>query len=711
MALITQASHYVLLIFGFGFVIFFHELGHFLAAKYADVKVEQFALGFGPAVFSWRKGIGIRWGSTNTAYNQQIEKHVETQSKEQTQSQESPKSSESQEQAAAKSLGLGETEYRLNWVPLGGYVKMLGQDDLQPGVMVEDPRAYNNKSIRARMLIVSAGVIMNVILAALLYMGVYMVGYPCPPARAGSIASNAPVLHAMRDQGGVLVPAPLQEGDEILTYNGHDMHQDFSKVAMWVALTGHDEPVKMGVRRRDGRVETLTVVPKLADPSGGLPSLGLTSAPAELLGGDAKDRVAFLEQKTKASDEAPKDCFAVLPGDVITQINGQDVQPHEAWKLDDAFFGSSLETAGKPVDLTIKTMSGQTIHEQVWPHFAEAFDHDQTNNYLGLVPRAMVQVIDDKSPARGKLRPNDVIIRMIVNSDVKDNPTVLDAKQITKSAGQTATPITFVVLSDGDPAPHEVADINPTANIGNGKRGVGIGLHSDEQHTVVGEVQPGSSTDKKVKAGDTITAINGSPVSNWFQVRYLLAGCVAGKPVNITVRSDDGKESTVEIPVTQADLDNINAITVSHDLLPLRTLPGTLVTHNPLKAMYLGVIETRDLILQFYVTLNRMATGGIPLGYVMGPVGIFNAGASFADRGNVWLIWFLAMISANLAVVNFLPIPIVDGGLFAFLVLEKIQGRPLSQQTQKVIQMVGLALILGVFLLVTYGDITRHLAN
>jgi len=65
------------------------------------------------------------------------------------------------------------------------------------------------------------------------------------------------------------------------------------------------------------------------------------------------------------------------------------------------------------------------------------------------------------------------------------------------------------------------------------------------------------------------------------------------------------------------------------------------------------------------------------------------------------------MISANLAVVNFLPIPIVDGGLFTFLVIEKLQGRPLSPRTQSIAQVVGLALIVSVFLFVTYQDIMR----
>ena len=59
-----------LMVFGFGFIVFFHELGHFLAAKWADVKVEQFAVGFGQALFSWRSGVGVTWGNTERKMEQ-----------------------------------------------------------------------------------------------------------------------------------------------------------------------------------------------------------------------------------------------------------------------------------------------------------------------------------------------------------------------------------------------------------------------------------------------------------------------------------------------------------------------------------------------------------------------------------------------------------------------------------------------------------------
>src|SRR2546423_4994488 len=112
-------------------------------------------------------------------------------------------------------------------------------------------------------------------------------------------------------------------------------------------------------------------------------------------------------------------------------------------------------------------------------------------------------------------------------------------------------------------------------------------------------------------------------------------------------------------------------------------------------------------MLEFYLTLHRIVTGRVSYKNGMGPLGIFNAGRQFAYKGNDWLIWFLSMISANLAVVNFLPIPIVDGGLFTFLLIEKIQGKPISPKVQSIAQVVGLALILGIFILVTIQDITR----
>jgi len=92
---------------------------------------------------------------------------------------------------------------------------------------------------------------------------------------------------------------------------------------------------------------------------------------------------------------------------------------------------------------------------------------------------------------------------------------------------------------------------------------------------------------------------------------------------------------------------------------------------------------------------------------ISGPVGIVQMGSEVARQDFVKMLYFLALISANLAVINFLPLPIVDGGLFIFLIIEKIKGSPISVRVQIATQLIGLALIIGIFLFVTINDIQK----
>src|SRR5580658_6460204 len=118
MAYLSSSGNILLLAFGFGFVIFWHELGHFLAAKWAGVQVEQFAVGFGQAAVAWRKGIGFRVGGTQKEFHKRIDEYIESKKATELQFKELVgEPSEEQIRAAAAALNLGETEYRLNWIP------------------------------------------------------------------------------------------------------------------------------------------------------------------------------------------------------------------------------------------------------------------------------------------------------------------------------------------------------------------------------------------------------------------------------------------------------------------------------------------------------------------------------------------------------------------------------------------------------------------
>ena len=129
---------------------------------------------------------------------------------------------------------------------------------------------------------------------------------------------------------------------------------------------------------------------------------------------------------------------------------------------------------------------------------------------------------------------------------------------------------------------------------------------------------------------------------------------------------------------------------------------------NALDALLIGVHKTYYFVAQVYQIMHRMIFArSVSLDAMSGPLGIFSYGGQIVQAGTVHFLFFLAMLSANLAVINFLPLPIVDGGLMVFLLIEKIKGSPVSLSVQIATQMIGFFLIIGAFLFVTYNDAMR----
>jgi len=184
-----------------GIMVFFHELGHFVVAKFFDVKVLKFALGFGPKIVA-RK--------------------------------------------------FRETEYSIRYIPLGGFVKMLGEnEDIEEDeVLAEEdiPRAFNNKHPFKRMAIVLAGPFFNVLLAFLLYWGIfYFSGAYVRFAEIGNVLPDSPASRA-----------GLLEGDVIKSIDGISI-EDFLEIQE--ALFGKAGiPVEVCVERGNDLI-FLTVIP------------------------------------------------------------------------------------------------------------------------------------------------------------------------------------------------------------------------------------------------------------------------------------------------------------------------------------------------------------------------------------------------------------------------------------------------------------------
>ena len=105
MELLTTGTNLLVVVLGFGVLILVHEAGHFLAAKWAGIRTEAFAIGMGPVVCSWRRGVGFCFGSTDAKVASRFGKEPSAMS-----------------DAELARHGLGETEYSLRWLPLGGFV-------------------------------------------------------------------------------------------------------------------------------------------------------------------------------------------------------------------------------------------------------------------------------------------------------------------------------------------------------------------------------------------------------------------------------------------------------------------------------------------------------------------------------------------------------------------------------------------------------------
>ncbi|GAB4143604.1 MAG: hypothetical protein Fur0037_11270 [Planctomycetota bacterium] len=122
-----------------------------------------------------------------------------------------------------------------------------------------------------------------------------------------------------------------------------------------------------------------------------------------------------------------------------------------------------------------------------------------------------------------------------------------------------------------------------------------------------------------------------------------------------------------------------------------------------------GTVCAIDLIKQLYVTMKRILTGDVAAKNLGGIITISRVSYENATWGFSRLLYFLALLSINLAFVNVLPIPILDGGHLLFLLVEKIKGSPVSTSVLNYSQVLGLIFVLALVVFVTYNDILRLL--
>jgi len=156
----TVSGNLALVMIGFGSVVLVHEFGHFIVAKLAGIKVEAFSIFMPPTLLGIQRtpsGLKLRVLPSFIADEQE----------------DAPGEGEGDTAPSDPTSEAG-TEYRVGLIPFGGYVKLLGQDDIGPVKQLSDPRSFSNKSLGARIAVVAAGVTFNIISAAILLMVVFL---------------------------------------------------------------------------------------------------------------------------------------------------------------------------------------------------------------------------------------------------------------------------------------------------------------------------------------------------------------------------------------------------------------------------------------------------------------------------------------------------------------------------------------------------------
>ncbi len=177
--------------------------------------------------------------------------------------------------------------------------------------------------------------------------------------------------------------------------------------------------------------------------------------------------------------------------------------------------------------------------------------------------------------------------------------------------------------------------------------------------------------------------------------------------VTIDWRLDSQKAGNTTVNVGEK-WDVVSAYAFTEQALPFADMERLYKADGPIEAMSMGYKRTKTFILQTYVTLHRLIGGLVSPKQLMGPVGILTFSYRIvSEKPFIYYVYFLGLISASIAVLNFLPVPPFDGGLTVLLLVEKIKGSAISVRTQEAIAYAAWGMLLVLIVYVTYNDILR----
>lgn len=670
-------------VLGLGMVIFFHELGHFAVAKWCDVNVERFSIGIGPIIWSRQKG---------------------------------------------------ETEYALSALPFGGYVKMLGQDDMDPNQMTSDeiaenPRAYSSKKVWQRMAIISAGVIMNVITGCLFFATAYFFGVIETVPMVGSVYSGSPAWIA-----------GVQEGDLITSINGGPV-KNFTDFKQEVVLSSG--PVVLGGRHVDGQEFTTTIVPRQGKT---VRVVGIGPAVTSNLAKEIGDLKA-ISKPGLPSEEAST---PFLPGDEIVAMNDQPIQFfHEMLEATARMAGEEIVyTVNRPVvaeDGTEATNAADAVETKSLEISIAPMEFKSIGLWMAIGPVTAIKK-DSIAEQAGMLLKDQITMvdELIVGTDIdplrlpnyfSDHAGQPVAVKVKRQTDDGKVDVTLTVVPDDIPAwaerPRAITE--PL-----GIAAIGIGFHIQDRiaHIVEGseasQADPPFAENQKISMIELrhpdpgkITPDDFGDTDQPFEIDFEsiraeqeddTSGDINWAWVFSQIQMAPNRQVKIHIAASSEGNEGFATLLKEREYtedwyLPMRGIPGFQLHQFERKAesfgdaMALGYNKTKNSGMSIYMTLRALFQGNLNYTALSGPLGIVRIGYAVADNGATQLLKFLGFLSINLAVLNFLPIPILDGGHMVFLIWEAVTRKKPSPKVIDYAHRLGFVFIISLFLLVMYLDL------
>ncbi len=223
----------------------------------------------------------------------------------------------------------------------------------------------------------------------------------------------------------------------------------------------------------------------------------------------------------------------------------------------------------------------------------------------------------------------------------------------------------------------------------------------------VGSVKQGAPAfSAGLEKGDLIIAINESAINSWDEMAEIINGS-KGKTIRLAVRRGDSTRNFTIAP-EQVTTKNIFGEDIQRYIIGI-TASGESYSKDLslFQAFSESLLQTYRVTELMVVIIAKLITGDISTDTLGGPIMIAQMAGDSAKAGIGSLISFIALISINLAIINLLPIPVLDGGHLLFFSIEAIKGSPVSIKVREIAQQIGLFLLILLMILVFYNDISR----